>query len=149
MIKALIFDFDGLIFDTESPEVEVWKAIYWEYGLEFPLQVWIRDVVGLGFSTFDPAFYLATHTSQRLDLPALHAHARASVIQALSGHSALPGVNDYLKTAKHLGLHLAVASSSGHAWVEGYLSQLGLLNQFDIILCKEDVQHTKPSPELI
>jgi beta-phosphoglucomutase-like phosphatase (HAD superfamily) len=42
VIKALIFDFDGLIMDTESPAVDGWKAIYAEYGQEFPLQLWIR-----------------------------------------------------------------------------------------------------------
>jgi beta-phosphoglucomutase-like phosphatase (HAD superfamily) len=40
VIKALIFDFDGLIMDTESPEVDGWKAIYADYGQEFPLQTW-------------------------------------------------------------------------------------------------------------
>ncbi len=59
MIKALIFDFDGLIMDTESPEVDGWKEIYADYGQEFPLQVWIRDVVGATVSNFDPAAHLA------------------------------------------------------------------------------------------
>jgi HAD superfamily hydrolase (TIGR01509 family) len=148
VIKALIFDFDGLIMDTESPEVDGWKAVYAEYGQEFPLPVWIRDVVGASLANFDPAAHLAAVTGRALDLAALHARVRAYRLQKLAGLSALPGVHDYVKTARRLGLHLAVASSSGHDWVEGYLRQLGLFDAFDAIICHEDVRHVKPDPEL-
>ena len=148
MIKALIFDFDGLIMDTESPEVDGWKAIYAEYGQEFPLQVWIRDVVGATIANFDPAAHLASLVGHSLDQPALHARVRNYRLQKLSKSSALPGVTDYVKAARRLGLRLAVASSSGHAWVEGYLRQLGLFEYFEAILCREDVQRIKPDPDL-
>ena len=148
MIKALIFDFDGLIMDTESPEVDGWKAIYAEYGQEFPLQTWIRDVVGSSVANFDPAANLAAITGQSLDLPTLHARVHAYRLQKLAALSALPGVSDYVQAARRLGLRLAVASSSPHAWVEGYLRQLGLLDNFEAIICREDVQRIKPDPEL-
>ncbi len=148
MIKALILDFDGLIMDTESPEVDGWKAIYAEYGQEFPLQVWIREVVGASAANFDPAAYLATVTGRSIDIPALHARARTQRLQKQSRLSALPGVNDYVRTARRLGLRLAVASSSGHAWVEGYLQQLGLCADFEAIICREEVRRVKPDPEL-
>ena len=148
MIKALIFDFDGLIMDTESPEVDGWKAIYTEYGQEFPLQVWIRDVVGSSAANFDPAAHLAAITGRSLELPALHARVRAYRLEELGRLSALPGVDNYVKTARRLGLRLAVASSSGHGWVEGYLRQLGLFEDFEVIICREDVRQIKPDPEL-
>ena len=148
MIQALIFDFDGLIMDTETPEVDGWKEIFAEYGQEFPLQTWIREAVGSTASNFDVGAHLAAVTGETLDLPALSARARLFRLQKLSVSSALPGVNDYLKTARRLGLRLAVASSSPRAWVEGYLSQLGLLHAFDSLICKEDAQHIKPHPEL-
>jgi HAD superfamily hydrolase (TIGR01509 family) len=148
VIKALIFDFDGLIMDTESPEVEGWKTIYAGYGQAFPIQVWIRDVVGSSAANFDPAAHLAAITNQSLDLPALHARARSHRLQKQSTLAALPGVVDTIKTAGRLGLRLAVASSSEHAWVEGYLRQLGLSDDFEAVICREDVKHTKPDPEL-
>jgi HAD superfamily hydrolase (TIGR01509 family) len=148
VIKALIFDFDGLIMDTESPEVDAWRAIYAEYDQEFPIQVWIRDVVGATIANFDPAAHLAAVTGRRLNLPELQSRARLYRLQKLGTLSPRPGVSDYLKTARRLGLRMAVASSSGHAWVEGYLHQLGLFEYFEVILCQEDVRRVKPEPDL-
>ena len=51
-ILALIFDFDGLILDTETPEVEVWKAIYAEQGLEYPMEHWSQTDWRLGHFHF-------------------------------------------------------------------------------------------------
>jgi HAD superfamily hydrolase (TIGR01509 family) len=148
VIKALIFDFDGLIMDTESSLVDGWKEIYASYGQEFPLQVWIRDVVGTTDSTFDPAVHLADITGCSLDTTSLHARVNQYHLEQLGALSALPGVVDYLETARRLGLRLAVASSSPHAWVEGHLRKLGLLDNFEAILCREDVHRLKPDPEL-
>jgi putative hydrolase of the HAD superfamily len=148
VIKALIFDFDGLIMDTESPAVNGWKIIYAEYGQEFPLQTWIRAVVGVSDARFDAAAHLAALTGQPLDLEALRARANTYREQVQSTLPALPGVNDYIKAAHRLGLRLAMASSSGRARLEGYLHQLGLFDDFDVIVCREDVQHIKPDPDL-
>lgn len=148
MIRALIFDFDGLIMDTESPEVDGWKAIYAEYGQEFPLQVWLRDVVGSTIANFDPAAHLADRLGRELDLPALRARVRRHRLQALSISQALPGVMDCMAAARRLGLRLAVASSSEYAWVEKYLQQLGLWKAFEVLICREDVRNIKPEPDL-
>ncbi len=148
MIKALIFDFDGLILDTESPEVEAWQEIYAEYGQEFPLQRWIREVVGALASNFDPAVHLAGLTGEPLDLQALHDRELAFRLERQAVAPALPGVEDYLKEAHRLGLRLVIASSSKHEWVEGYLRRLGYLDYFEKIIAREDVKHVKPEPDL-
>jgi hypothetical protein len=107
-----------------------------------------EKVVGISAGNFDAAAHLAALTGQSLDLPALRSRALTYRLQVQSQLPALPGVNDYIKTANRLGLRLAVASSSDRARVEGYLRQLGLLNEFDALICLEDVRHIKPAPDL-
>ncbi len=148
MIRALIFDFDGLIMDTESAEVEAWKTIYAEYGQEFPLEDWVRKVVGSTTDGLDPVLHLAQLTGRSLDRLALHERARTDRLARQAALTAMPGVVSILQQAKRLGLRLAIASSSPRAWVEGYLRQLGLWMEFDSILCREDVTYVKPAPDL-
>jgi HAD superfamily hydrolase (TIGR01509 family) len=148
MIKALLFDFDGLIMDTESPEVQVWQAIFAEQGVDFPLDIWLRDVVGGTSANFDPAAYLASVTGRTFELSALHEQARIFRLEALTRLPALPGVMDTLAAAKRLGLRLAIASSSPHHWVDLYLRQLDLCETFDAVICREDVPAVKPAPDL-
>ena len=55
MLKALIFDFDGLILDTETPEVLIWQSIYRDHGFELPVDEWSKTIGGWGISDFDAA----------------------------------------------------------------------------------------------
>jgi HAD superfamily hydrolase (TIGR01509 family) len=148
MIKALLFDFDGIIMDTESPEVQVWQEIFSGQGVDFPLDIWLRDVVGATVANFNPAAYLAAATGRTFDLAELHEQARISRLEAQSRLSALPGVLDILAAAKRLHLKLAIASSSPHLWVDRYLSQLGLNETFNAVICREDAPSVKPAPDL-
>ena len=148
MFKALLFDFDGIIMDTESPEVHVWETIFANNGVDFPLDIWLRDVVGSTVANFNPAAYLAAATGRSFDLDALNEQARNSRLEAQSRLPALPGVMDILASAKQLNLLLAIASSSPHQWVDRFLRQLGLDETFNAVICREDAPAVKPAPDL-
>lgn len=150
MIKALIFDFDGLILDTETPEVEVWKAIYAEHGFEYPLEKWSQTVGGWGASTFDPAAALHNLAGSSLDLDEVRARHRKESTALILREPVRLGVSDYLLHAPGFGLRLAIASSSERAWVEPHLARLGLKQCFEKIICGDDVEsgHTKPYPDV-
>ena len=150
MVKALIFDFDGLILDTETPEFHVWQAIYHEHGFELPHDEWGKVVGGYGLSDFDAAEHLTQLSQGRLDAVSLRArHSSESHALTLS-QSILPGVTGYLEEAKRLRLKLAIASSSPHSWVDTHAKRLGIFGHFDIIICADDVGigRTKPHPDL-
>jgi len=148
VIQALIFDFDGLILDTETPEVQIWQELYAREGQEFPLEEWVRTVVGSAVANLDPVRRLESLTGRKYDHQAIHEQAHKRRLEKQSVLPPLPGVADYLDTALNQGLRLAIASSSPHAWVDGYLQRLGFFDHFEAIICREQAAHIKPDPEL-
>ena len=78
-IKSLLFDFDGLILDTETLEIDIWKSIYTEYGFEFPLDLYIQTVGGWGVSNFDAADHLHKLTNDSLDVNALRLRHKEAI----------------------------------------------------------------------
>lgn len=153
MIAALIFDFDGLIVDTETPAYESWQAIYAEYGQDLPISLW-QGALGTnnGFDSFAYLYeLLLQHT------PELAATLERSVVvgrrhelkRTLSERQPLlPGVADILRQAEDLGLPCAIASSSERAWVMGWLQRHGIADRFRCLRTREDVMITKPAPDL-
>jgi HAD superfamily hydrolase (TIGR01509 family) len=150
MIKALIFDFDGLILDTETPDVHAWENIYAEYGFPFPLESWAQIIGGMGASTFNAAVHLQSLLSDPLDLDDLQKRQTHISHSLVAEQSVMPGVMDYLREAKRLRLKLAIASSSPHSWVDEHAQRLGVLHYFDQVICADDVRpgRTKPNPDL-
>jgi HAD superfamily hydrolase (TIGR01509 family) len=148
MLQALIFDFDGLMLDTETPEVDVWQNIYREHGHELPVDEWAKTIGGYGLSSFDAASHLAGLTG--LDAVPLRVRYRRESDAIIHASPVLPGVLDMLTNGRTRGLKLAVASSSPHAWVDSHLSRLGLADRFDRVICADDVApgRTKPNPDL-
>jgi HAD superfamily hydrolase (TIGR01509 family) len=149
-IKALLFDFDGLILDTESPEFDVWQSIYREYGHELAPEQWGQIVGGWGASSFDAAEHLAELAGDGIEAEELHARHKSESDALVIIQPILPGVEGYLAEAHRLGLRLAIASSSPHSWVDMHLARLELAHHFDAIICSDDVPHgrTKPNPDL-
>ena len=149
-IKALIFDFDGLILDTETADVRAWSDIYAEYGFAFPLESWAQIIGGTGAASFDAAAHLETLLGDPLDLEALQARQTHISHSFVYQQPVLSGVMDYLQAAKQLGLKLAIASSSPHSWVDTHAKRLGVFQYFDKVICADEVGvgRTKPNPDL-
>jgi len=149
-LKALLFDFDGLILDTESPEFDVWQAIYYEYGQELAAETWGQIVGGWGASHFDAAEHLADLVGDGLNVEELRARHRSESDALTFLQPILPGVVDCLDEARRMGLQLAIASSSLHSWVDPHLARLKLADCFKTVICADDVPpgRTKPKPDL-
>jgi HAD superfamily hydrolase (TIGR01509 family) len=147
VIRALVFDFDGLILETETPAYETWAEIYEEHGQVLPLDRWF-DYIGREGGFFDAADHLAALVGEGFDRDATKARRDARKTDLIAALDVMAGVRDYIADAKRLHLRLGVASSSSRAWVLGHLERLSLHPEWDAIRTREDVARTKPAPDL-
>jgi HAD superfamily hydrolase (TIGR01509 family) len=146
MIKALIFDFDGLILDTESPEFQAWQEVFTAHGHELRSDLW-ADLIGRPRTYFDMYAYFKELNGPLTDVDALRKDRRARVVQLVLEQPILPGVRNYLSEARGMGLKIGLASSSGGDYVRGHLRRLELFDYFHVTKCFEDTQLHKPDPE--
>ncbi|WP_129630835.1 HAD family hydrolase [Candidatus Oscillochloris fontis] len=146
MLHALIFDFDGLILDTETPKYQAWQEVFAAYGCDLPMATWAQ-AVGSN-QRFDPYRYLESLVGRELDHDTLRATTRARFRELLGVPRPLPGVVAYIEAAQRLDMRLAIASSSPRTWIDEHLSTLGLHHHFSIFCTIDDVARSKPDPDL-
>ena len=147
MIEAVVFDFDGLIFDSETHEYETVRELFTEHGVELTLAVW-GQCIGRDPGWFDPIAHLEDLTGRPADREALNERRRRRFQERIAGEGAIPGVEEALSAARSMGLKVGLASSSPREWVEPQLERLDLLRYFDCIRTGDDVEHRKPAPDL-
>ena len=143
MICALVFDFDGLILDTETPLIDGYADVHRAHGVAFDRDTFIRSV-GHADYAFDPWRGFGIHA----DRAALELERRSRKDERMVGQPILPGVVALLDAACEQGLRLGIASNSEHMWVEPHLARLGLLGRFEFLACRGDTPSPKPEPDL-
>lgn len=148
MIQALVFDFDGLILETEEPIFLSWQELYRQYDCELLLSDWVKIIGTANMQLFDPLRTLENQIGHRLDRKNVLPLRQLREQELIAQRNVQPGILAALQRARQLGLKMAVASSSPRAWVVGHLSRLGLLSYFGVIKTGDDVRRTKPDPEL-
>jgi len=147
MIKGLIFDFDGLILDTETPIFKSWQEIFERHGCTLTLETW-ADCIGRAQDAFDPCDHLEACLGHPIDRGRICSEEQKRETELIGNQPVLPGVAELITASKRLGLKLGVASSSQRDWVIGHLARIGLVEQFDGVRCANDVERAKPAPDL-
>ncbi|MFB9274129.1 HAD family hydrolase [Cohnella cellulosilytica] len=145
-LKAVVFDFDGTLVDTETGAYEAICSIYAEHGQELALEAWSVCIGTHG--GFDPYVDLEQRTGKTLDKAELRELFRNRHVERLQSASLRPGVLDRLEEARRLGWKIGLASSSDRAWIEDHLSRQGIRDYFEVIRSSDDVKRVKPDPEL-
>jgi len=146
VIRAIVFDFDGLILDTEEPIYRSWLEVYEAHGQELPFERWLQ-IVGSSTIGFHPQHHLEERLGRPLPKEVLDRRIGRRTEMVLA-NKLLPGVVEHLDAARESGLKVGVASSSTRDWVMGHLGRLGILDRFDCVRCRDDVAHVKPEPDL-
>jgi HAD superfamily hydrolase (TIGR01509 family) len=147
MIRALVFDFDGLIVETEEPIFRAWQRIYREHGQELPLDRWVT-IIGTAAGAFDPVQHLEALVGRPLERRHFDELERRYYQEVTAMQRLMPGVTEYLRDARLRQLRVAIASSSSRTWIVEHLERFGIADAFDAIVCRDDVTRTKPDPEL-
>jgi HAD superfamily hydrolase (TIGR01509 family) len=146
-IKGLVFDFDGLILDTEAEEYKSWKDVFNSFNLELPFNEWAL-CVGTSNKDFDVYEYFEKKVGNIPNKEEIYKRREEKLLQRIATLSPLPGICDLLIEAKKLNIKVALASSSSHQWVTPHLDRLGMINYFHSIHTCEEVQEVKPDPAI-
>lgn len=146
-LRALVFDFDGLILDTETPEFTAWQEVFAYHGASLVTADWAH-VIGSVDHGWDPAVEIERATGVLVDDAQMRERWRARHAELLAKESLRPGVLALIEAAEARGLGLAVASSSKRGWVQGHLERLGIFDSFDALATGDEVERTKPDPAL-
>jgi HAD superfamily hydrolase (TIGR01509 family) len=145
-LAAIVFDFDGLIVDTENPGFISWQEIYQEFGATLSIDDW-RHATGY-VGGFDPAIHLEQILGRRLDWSQIMPKREARNWELTLQASVLPGIEALFRSARERQLRVGVASNSGIGWVEGGLLRLGLRDCVDTVVARDMVINPKPAPDI-
>ena len=147
--RAVLFDFDGIILDTEWPIYESYVDLYQKHGHELALETYVQ-CIGSDFQSWSPETHLEDLTDHEIefDWPTINKERNIWIREQLATYPSLPGIPEAIAHCQSLSLKLAVVSSSSHSWVDGWLEKLDLLKHFDRTICRDDVQNIKPAPDL-
>jgi len=146
-IRALLFDFDGLILDTELASRAGWELLYREHGHELPADLWATLVGTHG--GWDPMAHLESLVGGPLEREALNERRYAHEIALIEAEELRPGIAEYFAAARRHGLKRAIVSSSSRRWVDMHLERLEEVLGWDAICTADrDPARAKPSPTL-
>src|SRR6185437_5199093 len=122
-VRAFLFDFDGLILDTELASRAGWELLYRDHGHELPADLW-ATLVGTTHAPWSPREHLEELVGEQLDWDALNERRYAHEIALIEAEELRPGIADYFAAAQQHELKRAIVSSSSRRWVDMHLDRL-------------------------
>ncbi len=146
---AVIFDFDGVIVDTEPLHYEAFRSVLWPLGIGFTWQEYVDTYMGFDDrDAFREAFRAHGRAFDDLRMAQLVA-AKSKVFLAAvrTGVSAYPGAVPLIRSLHAARIPLAVCSGALRSDILPVLERLGLTACFPLIVTADDVRKSKPDPE--
>lgn len=143
--QAILFDFDGIILDSEWPIFQSWQRVFEREGHTLAHDLYV-NCIGSDFEAWSPPNYLEKLTGKQFDWDKENAARQVEIMRDLEAAVPMPGVAAL--TAHLADKPTAVVSSSSHHWVDGWLEKLDLICHFNTTVCRGDAARIKPAPDL-
>jgi beta-phosphoglucomutase family hydrolase len=146
MTKAVIFDMDGVIVDSEPIHIEAEKRALLKYGVKITteeLRMYTGTTAEFEFNDLIRKYKLNANAetlfNEKMDI----------MFRLLEkGIEPTKGVTDLIKNLKQQGFKLGIATSGHRKLAHYYLNKLGMASFFDTVVCAEDITRSKPDPEI-
>ena len=148
MIKAVIFDMDGLMFDTERLWDTLWEPTCRALGLEMPQDLEAFFTGGRGLAGVKLNEHIQKFFPQADPQVIVEKIWELAEQRFAQGVPCKPGLAELLETVEEKKLPRIVASSSPRALIQKNLETTGMARYFDQVVCGADVRHSKPAPDI-
>ncbi len=147
-LAAVVFDFDGILIDSETPEYESHRRIFERCGVELTTDEWC-DQIGVWTEGHDERWFRELHarTAEAPDHAAYHAEKRRIFDEVVPAEP-MRGIGALLAAIRDARIPAAIASSSPASWVERGAASLGIRPFFRAIVSGDDVTRRKPAPDV-
>jgi len=143
-LRALVFDFDGTLFETGGPWMREWQTAYARHGIHLSTCMW-SNIPGTD-TEMDPSRILYEHTGVRLSTRECRDVERAT-IAVLDRSQLRPGASRLISDAQETGILVALATNAKADWLYRWLPA-ALVPSFDVIVTRDDVTNGKPDSQL-
>jgi putative hydrolase of the HAD superfamily len=147
-LKAILFDFDGTLVDTEWAIYQAWLRTFQREEQDLPIETYVQ-CIGSDFAVWSPKTHLEELTERNFPWDELDISRNQEIRADLAEQGAVDGVSELLSHLTENGdCRLATVSSSSHDWVDGWLERLDLEEYFELTVCRGDAPRIKPAPDL-
>ena len=145
--SAVVFDFDGIILDSETPEFESHRRIYEECGAELTREEWC-DQIGIWAEEHERRWCarLNERCGAAMEYDVFKAEQHR-IFHEIVAREPMRGIREQLDGLADAGVPTAVASTSSARWVVPSVERLGLTHRFRTIVTANDVERRKPAPD--
>jgi HAD superfamily hydrolase (TIGR01509 family) len=148
MVSAVIFDFDGVVLDSETPEFESHRRIYERHGVTLSVDEWCGQI-GIYTEGYERRWFaeLCGRCATALTEQEYDAEKRR-IFDSLLPRGPMRGVADLLHELQRAGVPAAIASTSPARWVVPAAERIGVAPFFRTIVSGDEVRNRKPAPDV-
>lgn len=146
-IKAIIFDMDGVIFDTERVYLDIWSKVFEKYGYKITKEIYI-SVMGRGRKKVKEIFL--KNFGEDMPIEEMYLEKDAMLFKVIENNE-VPmklGAYDLLKYLKENNYKIALATSAKRDRVKKQIEGAEIKSFFDTVVCGDDIVNSKPNPEI-